>query len=158
MKSSEICTKIALSKDRGQIIDDLKEGLKGQDLSRPNENGTYPIHEMATADLDMIDFAIAQGADINAKSGQGYTPLEIAVARGHTAIVKACLKHGADTESRDRYGNTPLVSAVLAGKKAFEIVDLLLDAGADPDAVNKNGLSARILADEDNHPSFKSMT
>lgn len=142
-----------MSEMRGTSLEDLKSVLANENFSVAADSGVFPLHEVGKVDRDLVDFAIERGAQVNVRSEHGHTPLDIAVAHGNAAVVRSLLRHGADLETRDRYGNTPLLSAVLAGSKAYGIVNLLLDAGADPDAENKNNLSARIVAIEDNHPS-----
>jgi len=44
---------------------------------------------------DLVELLIQNGADVNAKSGQGETPLALAEQREHREIVKLLQKHGA---------------------------------------------------------------
>ena len=43
----------------------------------------------------MVELLIAKGADVNARDGDGRTPLSYAQDKGHTKIVELLRKHGA---------------------------------------------------------------
>jgi ankyrin repeat protein len=66
----------------------------------------------------------------------GYTPLIAACDRGNTAVVRALLAAGADPNFTAADGESPLKSAVPSpgGAVDLELFDLLLDAGACPNA------------------------
>jgi hypothetical protein len=63
------------------------------------------------------------GADVNAKSGDGWTALIQASMRGHTEIVAMLLKKGADVNAKNIHGNTALQLA--SNKGHTDIVELL---------------------------------
>jgi ankyrin repeat protein len=44
---------------------------------------------------DMAEFLITKGADVNAETNRGTTPLQTAKREGHTEIVELLRKHGA---------------------------------------------------------------
>jgi ankyrin repeat protein len=79
------------------------------------------------------------GADLRAKSPDGFTPLHLAAFFGQTATAAALLSRGApvDIVSENDLGVHPLNSAVAGGHSA--IVRLLLEHGADPDAPERAG-------------------
>lgn len=53
---------------------------------------------------------------------------------------------GANLELRDGYGNTPLARATFSSRGDGEVITILLEAGANPDATNEHGNSPRSLA------------
>ncbi len=76
---------------------------------------------------------------VNSYSGDGFQPLGLAAYFGHVKAVEYLIKAGAEinSPSKNSLGVTPLQSAV-AGCH-YEIVDLLLAAGADPNIQDKSG-------------------
>jgi len=152
VKTSQLCTHIAMAKLRNTTLAELKDMLKDEDFSQPSDFERYPIHEIAAIEWDMVDFAVERGADVNVKTDMGHTPLEIAIPRGNVDVVASLLRHGAKIDVVDRFGNSPLFSAILKGTKAYKIVDMLLDAGANPNLETKNGSTPKSLAIELNHP------
>lgn len=73
----------------------------------------------------------------------GSTPLEWAVYRGETAVVKRLLREGANPNDSNRYGATPMMLAAVTGNAP--IIKLLLAAGANPDSPNAEGQTALML-------------
>ena len=73
------------------------------------------------------------GADIDATSQLGRTPLIVAAATSHSAdVVRLLLSRGANVNARDKLGITPLIAAANADNR--EAADLLLARGAAPDS------------------------
>ncbi|MBL9128994.1 MAG: ankyrin repeat domain-containing protein, partial [Verrucomicrobiales bacterium] len=83
---------------------------------------------------DVVRRLLDAGARPDVASALGHTPLMLA-ARGADASesVRLLLARGARPDPRSRFGATPLMAAVAASN--VEIVELLLERGADPDAV-----------------------
>ena len=81
------------------------------------------------SDFAKVKALLDQGADVNAKSNYGATPLFFASDRGNVEIVKLLLERGADVNVKDTfYGATPLGWAL--GKSNPEIIRLLVEKGA----------------------------
>ena len=79
-----------------------------------------------TANLEMINFLLDRGFDINnQKNSLSNTPLHIAVKKGLTDIVYVLLEKGANTELKNINGNTPLD---LAREKQFSRIIKLLES------------------------------
>lgn len=95
--------------------------------------GQTPNEDLLVAarkgDLPAVRALLERGADVNAKTAYGATPLSYASDKGHVEVVRLLLERGADPNAKDTfYGATPISWA--AGNKHAEIVRLLLKHGA----------------------------
>ena len=81
----------------------------------------------------------ADPSSLKAHSHDGWTALHLAGHFGHAAAAQLLLRHGADVRARstNQLDNEPL-HAALAGR-SLDVARLLLDAGADPNAVEHGG-------------------
>jgi uncharacterized protein len=87
----------------------------------------------ADGDSAMVSGLLELGADLKARSNGGTTPFVFAVRKGDMRTVQAMLAAGADVnEKRSGDSATPLLVAIINGRA--DVVDLLLDKGADPNA------------------------
>jgi uncharacterized protein len=79
---------------------------------------------------------------VSARSGDGFTPLHLAAFFGHPGAAAILVEHGADVSdvARNTMRVQPIHSAAAASQ--VEIVRLLLDRGADPNAVQEGGFVA----------------
>jgi len=91
-----------------------------------------------TDDIQMGEFLISQGADINAKAG-GYepTPLHIAVYKDSYKMAELLIMKGANINSRTKGGQSPLHWAAI--NKRIKMVELLISHGAEVDARDGEG-------------------
>ena len=68
--------------------------------------------------LEAANYLLAEGADENLKSKDGWTVLSAAAMSGNVAAIEMLLKRGHNPNSRDGYDKTPLMWAAEVGKKA----------------------------------------
>jgi ankyrin repeat protein len=80
------------------------------------------------------------GADVNARTYDGYSVLHLATRSGYPEIVQQLLAAGADVNAVSTITSTALLYAAFRGHAA--IFDVLLAAGANPKARNSQGCSA----------------
>jgi ankyrin repeat protein len=92
--------------------------------------------------VEICSVIIKNGADVNAKEGEGNTPLHLAVfrtgrkdlsAEAYEGIIQLLLGSKADVRARNHYGVTPLHFAVIQGADQHAI-ELLLAAKPDVNA------------------------
>src|SRR5688572_26449088 len=78
--------------------------------------GSTDLWQIATAgNLDQLENALADGADINAANNFGLTPLMMAAYHGRAEMVKALVERGADVNAVDNGGLTAARLAKDAG-------------------------------------------
>lgn len=115
-----------------------------------NRFGETPLMYAAIkGDIEFAKALIQRGAQVNRL---GWAPLHYAAASGQTQMVKLLLEYGAFPNAPAAEGSSPLLLAVTAPRKAesvrLDVVKLLLNAGADPKAVNQQRKSALDVAKE----------
>ena len=93
-----------------------------------------------------LESLLAAGADINAFSelSPDISLFQRAVDSEIPTMIEVMLAYGADINSKDVYGNSMLHRAVRAGN--VEIVNQLIESGADPLARDTNGLTPAMRA------------
>lgn len=87
--------------------------------------------------------AVLAGADVNARSQDGYTPLMYAVARGNPDVVREVLSGGANVNTQSTTGWTALM---FAAKDQPSLINILVQAGADKTLKNDVGQTAYDVA------------
>ena len=94
------------------------------------------IHEAAEdGNIEAVKQHIAAGTDVDARDGEGETPLHDATFYGHKEIVELLIAKGADVNAKNKRVGTPLHGAAANGDK--EIAELLIAKGADVNAKNE---------------------
>ena len=123
-------------------------------------HGYTPLHYAAWKNTEEVaKLLLAYGGDVNVKSTRGNTPLHIAAGWYSPEVAKLLIDNGADVNARrdndgqsgyDMYGDmTPLLLALFVWgyrgwtdadrDKRDEVVQLLIDGGADVNAMATTG-------------------
>lgn len=98
---------------------------RGVDVDGGDVDGWSAIHTAASGGRwKIVDVLISHGADVNRGA---YTPLQVAICRGHTEVVRVLVDGGADLDAGGRPIPTPLYLAV--ERRDYDTVGLLVDAG-----------------------------
>lgn len=93
-----------------------------------------------------VRHVIAEGFDINEPDADGLTPLHMACINKNYDAATELLEAGAHVDPQDKWGNTPLNRAVFGKDGTVQLVELLVDHGADPAIENHHGTSPEALA------------
>jgi ankyrin repeat protein len=102
--------------------------------------------------VQAVEQAITNGADVNAKNNYGETPLHKAASLDSSETVELLIQKGAEVDAKDDGGATPLHRAVLW--ESPEVVKLLIRKGADVNAKDKHGetpLDKTVLSVSESH-------
>lgn len=94
-----------------------------------------------------IEKLVARGADVNAETVQGATPLIFSVAGNKAEAVRKLLEYNPDIDKFTTGDETPLLIAVKNGN--LTIAEILIRGGANIDLSNRKGVSALHLASID---------
>lgn len=89
--------------------------LKGEYGSTPLHVATY--HNQGDSHFDTIKVLLENGADVNAQSNQGKTPLLHLVENAKLKTLELLLNFGADINKEDFEGKTPFLSGIESGNK-----------------------------------------
>jgi ankyrin repeat protein len=118
----------------------LDHGAKVNALGR---NGSTALHH-ATWNDEIFNFLLERGADPKLQQSHGVTTLHMACQDGSAALVAKLLQLHPDLDAWDGAEFTPLLNAAEAGR--VDLLKLLIAAGADLKAIQKNGRNALHLA------------
>ncbi len=104
--------------------------------------GTFiPVHQAVYAGVDMVQVLLDAGADVNAFTYTGTTPLHLAAGLGKVAVAELLVRAGADVNAQDSRGNAPLHGA--ARELRADMIQYLIGQAADANVVNGERQTAR---------------
>lgn len=132
------------------------------DINEQNEEGTTPLILVIKSfnDLPSVQLLLNNGADVNKADNEGKTALMHSVSPEEYGldieIVKYLLTNPTIAiNQKDKRGNTALMTALNTNyDDSYEdvemktVIELLLDAGADPEIANNDGLTPLQAAQE----------
>ncbi|HKG80875.1 MAG TPA: ankyrin repeat domain-containing protein [Pyrinomonadaceae bacterium] len=118
----------------------------GPSIPEMNPEPGKPVGPPAS---EIMSLLLARGADVNLIGQRGQTAL---MEANSTAKVKLLVANGAQLNAKDEQGETALIHAVDRGD--VEVVEALLQAGADASVRDAKGVTALMLALEE-VPSYR---
>ena len=102
---------------------------EGDDVNAKGEHGSTPLHKAAeTSTLDVIQYLVAQGANVNAQYWR-HTPLHEAAKKNSLEVLQYLISQGADVHAKGYEGSTLLHYA--AEGNSVEVLQYLVSQGAD---------------------------
>ena len=123
-----------------EVVRYLQE-IANCDIGKAEKNGCTPFILAAGAGhLDVCQYLLDGGADIDAQSDSGFTATFSAASSGNMEIIEFLHDNGADIEKRSNKGSTPLYIAAVHGH--LDVVSYLHSVGGDVEAADNNGLTA----------------
>ena len=140
---SDITTPIHEAATHGNLADVERYLKNGTAVDARDKIGKTPLMEAGS--LPVAAFLVNKGADVNARSTDGWTPLMLAAGNGRLDVVKYLVDKGANVNAQDKGDWTPLLSAACEGGE-MDMVKYLVSKGANVNARSKTGQSALTLA------------
>ncbi|KAG6975574.1 hypothetical protein JG688_00002233 [Phytophthora aleatoria] len=127
-------------------------------LKTPDRNS--PLHEAASGgDLNILQLVLNKVLEksgdnttdlLNLQNQFGNTPLHNAARAGSPGCVSHLLQAGAKHSIKNVNGSVPLHHACYSDKPNLEVVQLLVEAGSDVNALDEQGYSPLIVATKKN--------
>jgi ankyrin repeat protein len=117
---------------------------RGGDVDALAGDGIPLLMAVYFRQYEVAELLLKAGADPNARSDTGDTPLCLAAEKGDAVMASILLEYGA-AKSIDEGGGIPNVFTPLgaaATQANFELMEVLLSAGANPDATDPDGETA----------------
>lgn len=126
----------------------LQEGASSDFV---DENGWTALHEAAySGHTHIIQLLLEKGADATVKNDRGFTPLHVAALGGYPGASKLLIENNQGLVNElDNHQRTPLM---IASEQGFiEVVNILLEKGADIHMKSEDGKTASEMAEEWGH-------
>lgn len=143
--------------------EDLAQYLvdQGADVNVQGQDGGTALIAAASNSLALVDLLLSRGADVHARMANGtgvMTQFTIGIIRDRVPMElgEVLLAHGADVDEAlttgKAEGYTPLMMA--ARNNQEELVQFLIDHGADVNAVAADGATPLSLAEDEGHENI----
>ena len=118
----------------GGYLDVVRELIDtGAEINAKNKYGNTALMRAARGGhAEIVRELLKEGADIDAKNIYGNTALMRSAVRGHIEVVKVLIDAGAVIDAQNNSCQTALTWAAGTEKPNINVINMLLNAGADP--------------------------
>jgi ankyrin len=150
LPSGETPLMAAASRGNLETVRALLSGGANPNTKQASSGHTALMWALAERQSAVVEELTKRGADVNAGSTTGFTPLMFAAQQGDVNSTRVLLRAGA--KPKDAQPKTGLTALMVASAMVqTEVVDTLLENGADPNAVDTNGYTSlhRVVRDSD---------
>jgi ankyrin repeat protein len=124
--------------------------------ARTTVYGDTPLHYAMLSSCEIVELLLSRGADVHAYNNDDTTALHLAAERGQPDIVGALVNAGANVNTLDKEFRSPLHLATASYRDYSDrlpsyksTIDILIENGADPTLVDRDGKTAMQLASDD---------
>ena len=126
-----------IEKNDVELLDKMRE--RGLQIDKPDsENHATPLmYACMNGSVEIVDYLVRHGAQINIGDDEGTTPLMYAITGSNIGCVEYLLKHGVDVNMRQDDKVTALICACLMDN--LEITKLLVNKGTEINAQEEKG-------------------
>ena len=143
----ETALHIAVNDGGKEVVKQIVK-IPGVDIDAKSGRGDTALHDAAGYGLsDVIETLHSAGADLDSINNDGYAPLHSATMYGQAEGVKTLALLGADLDTVG--GNETVTALTMAVQMGFtDVVEILVEMGANPDVKDATGKTARDWAAE----------
>lgn len=131
--------------DAARVLIDAGADVNAKD----NIKDSAYLYAGARGHLDILKMTLAHGADLKSTNRYGGTALIPAAERGHVETVQTLVDAGVAVDHVNNLGWTALLEAIIlgdGGTRHQEIVGILLNAGANPNLADRDGVTPLLHA------------
>jgi len=123
----------------------------GADIERKDKNSNTPLScAVRAGSIDILKELVQAGVNLKVRDENGYTPLIYAVKRRSTVIINYLISQGVEINEKDNEGYTALMHAVDAPNNSMDVIECLINNGADINVFSNQQLSPLLLAAKNN--------
>lgn len=120
-----------------------------------------PLHSAASSgQSDIVDLLLTYGADVAAKDVDGMTAMHgvMLFSKPNLALLRSLLAHGADVNAKEnRNYSTPLHLAAARDKAEGELVEFLVNNGAEVNATDRYGRTPLHIAHDNRNQDVEGL-